>query len=129
MKVRLGALAVLLAVAAGACGDDDSAGTTAAPGTTAAVDAARGQLLFSGTCEVCHGVGAVGVPGLGMTLIDNEFVQSMTDEEVVAFIIEGQLSDHPDNATGVAMPPRGGNPGLTDQDLLAIVTYLRTLQG
>jgi disulfide bond formation protein DsbB len=125
MKLRLVAIAAVLSLIAFACGDDDSADTTAPP----APDAARGMLLFEGTCVVCHGEGGAGVSGLGTALIDNEFVQSLTDQELVAFLIEGRASDHPDNTTGVAMPPRGANPGLTDTDLLAIVTYLRTLQG
>lgn len=32
------------------------------------------------------------------------------------------------NTTGVAMPPKCGNPSLTDQDLADVVAYLRTLQ-
>jgi disulfide bond formation protein DsbB len=125
MRFRLVSIAAVLALVAFACGDDDSAGTTAAP----TPDPARGMVLFEGTCVVCHGEGGVGNPNLGKRLIDNEFVQSMTDEQLVGFLIEGRPSDHPDNTTGVAMPPRGGNPGLTDADLMAIVAYLRTLQG
>ena len=128
MKVRLLAISFALALVASACGDDDSAGTTAAtqpPGG----DVAVGKTLFEGTCVVCHGEGGVGNPSLGKRLIDNEFIQSLTDEELVQFIAEGRPSDHPDNTTGVAMPARGGNPSLTDDDLRSIVAFLRTLQG
>jgi disulfide bond formation protein DsbB len=46
----------------------------------------------------------------------------------VAFIKVGRGVDDPANTTGVAMLPKGGNPGLSDQDLYDIVAYLRTLQ-
>ena len=124
MKVRLLAITVVLALTAFACGDDDSAGTTQPPPP----GPERGMALFDGTCVVCHGEGGVGNPSIGPRLIDNEFIQSLTDEQLVAFIADGRASDHPDNTTGIAMPPRGGNPSLTDDDLRAIAVYLRTLQ-
>src|SRR5690606_31984637 len=34
----------------------------------------------------------------------------------------------PANTTGMLMPPRGGNPDLTDTQVADIVTYLRGLQ-
>ena len=34
---------------------------------------------------------------------------------------------HPDNTSGVEMPPKGGNPGLTDEQLTDIIAYIRTL--
>lgn len=49
------------------------------------------------------------------------------DGAVLQFLLEGRLADHPDNTTGVAMPPKGGNPSLDDQALLDIVAFLRTL--
>ena len=40
----------------------------------------------------------------------------------------GRPAGDPLNDTGVDMPPRGGNPSLSDEDLAHIVAYLRTLQ-
>lgn len=31
--------------------------------------------------------------------------------------------------TGVVMPPLGGNPALTDADLIDVIAYVRTLAG
>ena len=87
----------------------------------------RGKEIFSGLCIACHGADAKGVAGLGKNLIESEFLASSTDEEMVAFVAEGRPATHPDNTTGVDMPPRGGNPNLTDEDLLAVITYLRSL--
>ncbi len=123
-----------MALVAAACGGGDSgdAGTTQ-PGntpTTSAVDAlavAEGKRLFEGTCAACHGFDAQGIQGLGRPLVSNAFVAERSDADVVAFLTVGRAADHPDNTTGVAMPPRGGNVNLTDQDLGDIVAYLRTL--
>jgi disulfide bond formation protein DsbB len=66
--------------------------------------------------------------GLGKDLHANAFVQERSDEEMVAFLHVGRPADDPLNTTGVAMPARGGNPAFTDEDLLDIVAYLRTLE-
>ena len=58
----------------------------------------------------------------------SEFITSQSDAELVAFIKAGRLPADPLNTTGIAMPPSGGNPSLTDDDLANIVAYIRTLQ-
>ena len=95
-------------------------------GTTGGA-ATSGEKLYNSNCALCHGMGGVGKPALGKDLRDNEFLAGMTDDEVVQFLVEGRRADHPLNEKGVDMPPKGGNPGLTDEDLRAIVTYLRSL--
>ena len=108
----------------------ESTSTTSTPTSggdeVAAGDPASGEAIFAGTCATCHGPEAEGIPGLGLPLVDSEFVQSMTDAELIAFIEAGRLAS--DGTTGVAMPPKGGNPSLTDQDIADVVAYLRTLQ-
>jgi disulfide bond formation protein DsbB len=79
-------------------------------------------------CIACHGPGGVGVEGLGKPFTTSEFVRSQTDAELLAFVKVGRPIGHPDNTTGVDMPPKGGNPALTDEDLLDIIAYIRTLQ-
>lgn len=95
---------------------------------TSNVDAAaKGQQLYSGLCIACHGANAEGVTGLGKSLKESDFFNSLSDAELVAFIAEGRPASDPANTTGVDMPARGGNPNLTDEDLAAVVAYLRTL--
>lgn len=89
---------------------------------------ALGQEIFNGTCIACHGVGGVGVEGLGKPLTTSEFVAGLTDDELLEFLIVGRSDTDPANTTGIEMPPRGGNASLTDDDLRAVVAYLRTLQ-
>jgi mono/diheme cytochrome c family protein len=87
-----------------------------------------GRQLYKETCAVCHGPDAKGIQMLGKDLHDNEYVQSLGDTELVAFLVEGRATTHPLNERGVAMPPRGGNPSLSDEELALIGDYLRTLQ-
>lgn len=88
-----------------------------------------GQRNYLAVCSACHGVDARGISGLGKTLIDSEFMHQRTDAELLAFTIEGRAIWDPANTTGVAMPARGGNPGLTDNDILSIIAYLRVADG
>jgi len=89
---------------------------------------AAGQKVFLTTCATCHGKDAKGLPKLGKNLHSNEFVQSKSDDELVAFVQHGRPVDDPLNTTHVAMPPKGGNPALTDDDIKHVVAFVRTLQ-
>jgi nitrite reductase (NO-forming) len=106
-------------------------GATTDPGTggdeESGADAASGANLFAATCAACHGQEAVGVDGLGPALVGNAFVASQSDDELADFITVGRPGDHPDNTTGIAMPPKGGNPALGGDDIDDIVAYLREL--
>ncbi len=121
--VLIGIFAVAL-VAVGCGSGSVEVTTTAAAGSPAA----HGQQLAGESCSSCHGREFRGVKGLGPALTDNGFIQDHTDDELVDFIKEGRSKDDPDSETGLAMPPYGGNPRLTDDDLADIVTFLRTLQ-
>lgn len=129
------ALALLFGVSA--CKESSSDSPTDSPAVEEEVvaapdssgDASDGQSIYNGLCVACHGADATGVTGLGKNLIESELVANSTDAELAAFIAEGRPASHPDNTTGVDMPPRGGNPSLTDDDLLSVVAYLRSLIG
>lgn len=100
----------------------------AAPAEPAAGDPEIGKKLFLGTCASCHGPEGEGLPGQGKPLLGNEFVRSKSDDELLAFIKRGRQPFEPENTTGVAMPPRGGNPALTDDKLRHVIAFLRILQ-
>ena len=89
-------------------------------------NAENGKALFV-TCAACHGPNGEGVTGLGKPFTTSEFIASKTDAELVEFLKVGRAVGDPLNTTGVAMPPKGGNPALTDQELLDIVAFIRTL--
>jgi disulfide bond formation protein DsbB len=91
-------------------------------------NAENGKTLYNTTCIACHGDGGIGVEGLGKPLTTSEFVSGMNDDEFHAFLLVGRPSSDPANTTGVDMPPKGGNPALTDDNLYDIIAYIRTLQ-
>lgn len=86
-----------------------------------------GQTAFQTTCSACHGFDGQGVAGLGPSMMGNTFIDSQSNQELLAFIIAGRPADHPNNTTGVAMPARGGNPALGDSDIASIIHYVRSL--
>lgn len=90
-------------------------------------DPEKGKTHFA-VCAGCHGMDAKGLPNLGKSLVASAFVADQTDAELIAFLKIGRAADDPLNTTGVAMPPKGGNPALDDEDLQDLVAYLRTLQ-
>lgn len=113
-----GAAIVLLLTAYG-CGSGGSATSE---------EVAQGQKLFRSTCATCHGQDAQGMPMLGKDLRGNEFLAGLSDVELVEFLREGRPANHPLNERRVDMPPRGGNPALTDEDLRLIGAYMRSIQ-
>jgi disulfide bond formation protein DsbB len=122
------ALLAVLALALAGCGgdgDDDNGGNGEPPAS--AGDTTNGQTVFAGTCAGCHGPDAKGLPNLGKDLTTSQFVADNSDQQLVDFIKVGRPASDPANTTGVDMPPRGGNPALTDADLLDVVAYLRTI--
>lgn len=90
-------------------------------------DPVAGQELFTGTCSACHGPTGEGVQGLGKDMTTSEFIAGLTDDELIDFIKVGRDPSDPLNTTGVAMPPKGGNPALSDEDLYNIVAYVRSI--
>ncbi|MEX1019798.1 MAG: disulfide oxidoreductase [Litorilinea sp.] len=103
--------------AAGAVEGTDSAGDTA--------DHSAGEQLYLESCAACHGQDAQGVAGLGSDLTVSAQVQEMDPAATLARVRTGIAADDPDNQTGLAMPPSGGRPDLSDADILTIIDYLR----
>lgn len=90
---------------------------------------ASGDKLFHSTCIACHGKGGVGIAGNGKALVNNEFIRSLDDDNLLAFIKQGRSPTDPRSTTGIQMPPKGGNPAMSEDDILDVIAYLRTLQG
>lgn len=86
-----------------------------------------GHDLFVASCSACHGPGGEGMEGLGKPLNTSAFVANKSDSELLAFIKTGRPIWDPENTTGVDMPPKGGNPSLTDEQLSEIITYIRSI--
>lgn len=86
-----------------------------------------GKTVYQNTCQVCHGVDAVGVNGLGKPLRNSAYVQSSDDNELFRNIAEGRFPDDPLNTTGIMMPARGAQ-NITDQQINDVMNYLRSIQ-
>lgn len=86
-----------------------------------------GHDVFVASCSACHGAQGQGLEGLGKPLVASDFIRSKTDVELLAFIKTGRPIWDPDNSTGLDMPPRGGNPALSDEQIHTIIKYVRTL--
>jgi disulfide bond formation protein DsbB len=85
----------------------------------------EGQTLYRQACAACHGMNAEGVPNLGNTLAGSEFISTRTDQELLAFIRAGRMLEDPANQSGLVMPPSGGRPDFSDEQMLKILAYLR----
>lgn len=88
----------------------------------------QGKTFYIQFCSACHGPDALGLKGLGKDLVHSEFMAGLSDEEFLKYVNEGRALDDPRNTTGIPMPPKGGNPALTDQQIVHIIAYLRTIQ-
>ena len=115
-------LLVTVMIGLTACGG----GSDPAPAQVSKGDPAKGQEKFT-TCSACHGSTGEGVRGLGKDMTHSDFIAEKTDEELVEFIKTGRPASDPLNTTGIDMPPKGGNPSLTEEDLYDIVAYIRTI--
>lgn len=125
---------MILLVMLAACGGGDSSGGSAAgqPEEVAAPvslgDPEAGKQQYDMICVACHGPGGEGIEGLGKAFTTSEFLREKSDEEMVEFIRVGRPVGDPLNTTGIDMPPKGGNPALTDEQIQDIIAYVRTLQ-
>jgi mono/diheme cytochrome c family protein len=89
---------------------------------------AHGAQVFGSSCVACHGKDARGLPGSGKDLVQSAFCKSLDDDALLAFVKKGRDPSDPLNTTGVGMPAKGGNPALSDDDLLDVIAYVRSLQ-
>jgi cytochrome c5 len=123
-------LAGSVALFAGCGGEDkESGGDVSTPQVDANTLArAKGKGVFKQTCVACHGDDGRGIEGLGKDWTKSEYIANSTDDELVEFLKVGRTIEDPANTTGVLMPPKGGNPSLSVDDLRNVVVYMRSLQ-
>jgi|GEM_PF-614288 len=105
-----------------------SPSSSGAASASAQAGPAVSNATFVASCSACHGASGEGVEGLGKPFKGSEFVRSKSDADLIAFIKTGRPVWDADNTTGVDMPPKGGNPALTDEQIAEIVNFIRTLQ-
>lgn len=88
-------------------------------------DVARGQDVYNGTCVACHGKNGKGeLPGIpDLTRADGPLSQS--DDVLIKNMIEGVATE----GAFIEMPPMGGNPDLSEQDIVHVLWYMRDTFG
>jgi disulfide bond formation protein DsbB len=127
--VLLVTLALAVACAGpGAPAAKPAAQQPAAAGKAASGDATRGRDLFAQNCVSCHGPDAKGLPGLGKDMTTSAFIKGQSDQQLLDFVKKGRPVSDPANTTKVDMPPKGGNPALTDAQIRDIIAHIRSLQ-
>jgi cytochrome c5 len=75
--------------------------------------AADGKAVYESTCVVCHGTGAVGAPKFGDKAAWAPRIAT-GKAALLASALKGKN----------AMPPKGGNSTLTDQEVSAAIDYM-----
>lgn len=83
------------------------------------IDLTAGKKVYDGTCAACHTRGISGAPRLGNQA---EWAPRLAQGDAVLFTHTKQ------GFTGQRgfMPPKGGNPNLTDQDLHNAIAYIKS---
>jgi mono/diheme cytochrome c family protein len=118
----------LLAVVVAGCGGGSKEAAPAANSVSKG-DPTKGKDVFDGTCIACHGADAKGLAGSGKNLVTkSDWMKKQDDTALLAFVKTGRPSTDPVNTTKVDMPPKGGNPALSDEDLTNVIAYIRSLQ-
>ncbi|HLI96394.1 MAG TPA: cytochrome b N-terminal domain-containing protein [Candidatus Baltobacteraceae bacterium] len=87
--------------------------------------AAAGQKVFSTNCSSCHGATGMGTPGAFPPLANNPFVTGPA-KDVITTVLDGKTGPITVNGSGYngTMPP--WKASLSNNDIAAVVTYIRT---
>ena len=98
------------------------------PKSGAAAMAARGKSVYESVCGICHGSDGLGKPGQAPPLAASEWVtkdlNTLARVPLVGLNGPIQVAGHDWN---LSMAPMGA--GLSDADLAAVLTYIRTSWG
>jgi cytochrome c5 len=101
-------------------GGSTASGTTSLPG-----DPTRGATLYAQNCTTCHGASLEG--GIGATLNPIEKLPGVSnplDPNFLINIITMGRQPQPGDPKQTAMPAKGGNSSLTDQDVRDLAAFI-----
>lgn len=99
--------------------------TLGVTGAGVAIADDSGEAVYKKTCTTCHGANGKGMlPGVP-DLTNKAGVLSQPDDLLVKRITTGYQSP----GSPMAMPPKGGNPQLTEAQLREALRYIRAQFG
>lgn len=110
------------------CGGGSDASPSAGDSSTGSGNAAAGAPIFRKVCAACHGPAGKGMPNLGKDMTASAFIKDSTDEDLLKFVKVGRLPGDPLSDGKSAMPPKGGDPTLTDKQIMDVIAFMRTIQ-
>ena len=88
-------------------------------------NAQSGKAIYDQTCIACHGANGKGaIPGVP-DLTDSNGRLSQPDDVLLINVVRGLQS----SGSPMAMPPKGGNPELSEADIRAVIEYLHSSFG
>lgn len=88
--------------------------------STVVVAEERGKTLYAQYCLACHGADGAGMmPGVP-DLTDKAGGLAKPD----ALLLSSMLNGVQRPGAAVVMPPKGGNPALTEEDMQAVLAYI-----
>jgi len=98
---------------------------TAAAGPTGGLNVLSGKAIYEQSCITCHGDdGAGGMPGVpDMT----EKGGSLDKPGVV--LVRNIMDGFQSPGSIMAMPPKGGNPELVEEQVWSVISYMRQAFG
>jgi len=86
----------------------------------------QGKHMYDQNCLPCHGSDGVGAfAGISDLTQAEAFNAGMASDEVLFKYLEPIKQGVKSSSGGVSMPPKGGNPNLTDQDIREVLKYMR----
>jgi cytochrome c5 len=114
------ALLALTAITTMADASPSPSGSPVLPG-----DPAKGATLYAANCTTCHGTSLEGGIGAVLNPIDKlPGVPSSLDPTFLITIITNGRQPQPGDPKSIAMPAKGGNTSLTDQDIKDLASYI-----
>ena len=104
---------------------DTSPSPGASPSTTLPGDPAKGATLYAQNCTTCHGASLEGGIGPALNPIEKlPGVSNSLDPTFLIDIITNGRNPQAGDPRQTAMPAKGGNPKLADQDVKDLAAYI-----
>lgn len=91
------------------------------PTVVAAAESSSGKTVYDQTCAACHGADGEGaMPGVPDLTASNSVLRK-PESELIRNTINGVRSP----GSRMGMPPKGGNPALTEEEITSAIRYMR----